>query len=102
MTLMASSKPTMTLKYFSSKLYIIRARLFKIQPLDFLCQIARPFTTRSGEIFRSLGHLPVAAVTSEAAKNLAGHLLRLLLRACAGERVAALVLPKVPLQGGES
>ena len=40
MALMASSQPNMTLKYFSSKLYKIRARL-----LYSLGQIARPFTT---------------------------------------------------------
>ena len=53
MTLMASSPPTMTLKYFSSKLYKIRVRL-----LDSLDQIAKAFTTQtlgaSGEQFDQL------------------------------------------------
>ena len=45
MALMTSSQPNMTLKYFNSKLYRFRAQPFKIQLLDFLGQISRPFTT---------------------------------------------------------
>src|SRR6185312_3448862 len=45
MALMTSSQSNMALKYFNSKLYRFRAQPFKVQLLDFLGQISRPFTT---------------------------------------------------------
>ena len=45
MALMLSSQFNLALNIFSSKLYKIRARTFRVQPLDYLGKKLRPFAT---------------------------------------------------------